>query len=70
VVVQIDSVEEAAPGLDCLFSGDEKWVLCLVVSFRPVVASLGPLDGLFYLKDSFFQSISFTAKGQFMSSKF
>jgi len=45
-------------------------VLCLVVSFRPVVASLGPLDGLFYLKDSFFQSISFTAKGQFMSSKF
>lgn len=27
MVVQIDSVEEAAPGLDCLFSGDEKWVL-------------------------------------------
>ena len=27
VVVQIDSVDEAAPGLVCLFYGDEKWAL-------------------------------------------
>ena len=25
VFVQIDSVDEAAPGLDCLFYDDEKW---------------------------------------------
>lgn len=29
-------------------------VQCVAVSFTLVVASLGPLDGLFYLIDSFF----------------